>query len=91
MNWLAWKAKLYAVGGALLALLAFIVRFKVVKGQRDRFKRDADTYKAQVHQAKAVTKVDSDIEQEYSDLKREAKQDMKNDQMPKNIRDRNVW
>lgn len=85
------KAYAYLIGGALLAFAALIARNMMLKGQRNRARDNAKTYKAQAGQAQAVEKVDAELELEYSDLEREAKKAIKNGEMPSNIRDRNKF
>lgn len=45
------QAKLYSIGAALLAGLAFFVRFQAVKNQRDKAVMERDVLKARSHVA----------------------------------------
>jgi hypothetical protein len=54
MNW--FQAKLAGIGAAILAVLALVVRLKVLENQRDRARVRADTLEARAH-VDRVTKV----------------------------------
>lgn len=60
MNWLSIKAKLVAAGGLLLAVLAAVLRMKMLKQQRDKAKDVAETLRARAH----VQNVHSQIKRE---------------------------
>ena len=80
------KAKLIALGAALLTVLGFFLRLKVVTNQRDKAKQKAAKYQAwSERQAKSLA-VDAEIASKYSDLEREAKQDLKDDEIPSHLR-----
>jgi len=85
------KGYAYLIGAALLAFAGLIARNMMLKGQRDRARENAKTYKAQAEQAVEIDGVEAEIELEYSDLEREAKRDIKNGQMPDSIRNRNSF
>jgi uncharacterized protein YjcR len=85
------KAYAYAIGAAIVGFGLLILRNMMLKGQRDKARDNAKTYKAQAEQAQAIQKVDAEIELEYSDLEREAKKAIKNGEMPSNIRNRNSY
>jgi len=91
VSWLTLKAKLYTAAGFFLAFLAAVFRFKYVKGQRDKYKRHAETYEAQLHQKKQIEEVEQEINLDYADIEREAERDLDSGQMPDNIRDRNTF
>ncbi len=84
------RARLYALGAGLLAFVAFFVRFQAVKAQRDRAVERAKKEKARADQAQKVIAADAEIENEFSDLKREADRAIKAGEMPEHIRNRNV-
>lgn len=51
------QAKLYAFGAALLAALAFFVRFQAVKNQRDKARMERDVLKVRHHVVKQQRKI----------------------------------
>lgn len=89
MNLLSIKAKLLGFGALLLTIAAFFFRFQQVKDQRDRARESHKKEKARANQAEKINEVEDQLDQEYSDLKRESERDIKNGEMPTNIRDRN--
>lgn len=84
MGWI--KARIYAIGAALLLALVAIARF--FKFQRDNARRDRDRYKAQVDEQLNFNAIEAEIDSEYSDLARESRKDVKEGEMPGHIRDR---
>lgn len=52
------RAKLAALGAALLAGLAFFIRFQAVKNQRDKAKQHSEVLQAQVHTLKVRGKIE---------------------------------
>lgn len=91
MNWLAWKARIYAVGALCLGIITVIIRMKFVTNQRDKFKADAEVYKLQVKQAQLNDAADSEIEQTFSRRAHEAEEAIEDGQVPSNIRNPNDW
>lgn len=65
------KAKLIAAGAFLLSVLAFFLRLKVVTNQRDKAREKAEKYQAWSERQQATSLLDSEIESEYSELKRQ--------------------
>lgn len=91
MSWLTIKAKLIAAGAGLMAILAFVLRLKIVTAQRDKARVKAKTAEKAAKQAHDVIESDTEIEVEFSDLERESKRDIENGKMPDNIRNRNEF
>ena len=90
-GWGSLKAKAVAAGAFLLGVIAFFLRFKVVKHQRDKYREHADIYRNQVRQKQRIDEIDAEIELDYSELERQADEDIKRGEMPSNIRDINDW
>ncbi len=80
------KAKLIALGAILLTVLGFFLRLKIVTKQRDRAKQKAAKYKAWSERQTQTAEVEAEIENKYSDLKREVKKDLKNEVIPDHLR-----
>jgi len=80
------KAKLFAAGAILLTVLGFLVRLKVVTKQRDKAKQAATKYKLWSERQTKTAEIDAEIESKYSDLKRQTRQDLKDDKIPDHLR-----
>ena len=91
MSWLSIQTKLYAAGAFLLTVLALFLRLKVVTEQRDNARKRAKGEAARADQAEMIAEVEAEIDNEFSDLEREAKRDIEDGKMPGNIRDRNKF
>ncbi len=91
MNLLTIKAKLIAFGAASLAVIGFFLRLKVVTAQRDKARIKAKTAEKAAKQLGEVIESDAEIEGEFSELEREAEDDIENGEMPDNIRNRNQF
>ncbi len=91
MNWASIQLKLYAAGALLLTVVGFFIRLKVVTSQRDRARERARGEAARADQAEDIAEADAEIENEFSDLERESKRDIKDGKMPGNIRDRSKF
>ncbi len=85
------KAKLLGLGAILLAVLGFFVRLKYVTGQRDKFKKEAASAKAEVLVQKQVNELDNDIQDELGSRRIEALKEIKRGNRPKNISDPNKF
>ena len=83
---LSLKAKLIAFGAILLTVLGFFLRLKIVTKQRDKAKQAAAKYKSWSERQTQTAEADAEIESKYSDLKREVKQDLKNEVIPDHLR-----
>ena len=59
------KAKLIALGAAILSGLAFFVRFQSVKNQRDKARLRAEIAEAQVHQQKIRNRIIKEGKEKY--------------------------
>jgi len=68
------QAKLYAIGAALLAGLAFFVRFQAVKNQRDKAELQRDVLKARSHVAVVQKKIERAAKKELIKKKKEIKE-----------------
>ena len=81
------KAKLYAIAAAIgLTLLGYL---KVVTMQRDAARIDAERAKKHMNEVKDIRKAEKVINAETKEAKKKAVEDIKNGQMPDNIRNRN--
>jgi len=87
MSWLTIKAKLIGAGALLLTIIGFFIRLKVVTAQRDRFKYNADQYKAQADQQKKIIKIDDEINKQTQSRRVQAKKELDDDKVPGNISD----
>jgi hypothetical protein len=82
------KAKLAAFGAFLLGVLALFVRLRMVTNQRDKARDAAEKYKAWSERQQDTTALDAEIEQEFSHRAEEAREAIKNDEIPKHLRHR---
>ena len=82
---LSLKTKALAAGALLLTVLGFFLRLKIVTKQRDKAKQTAAKYKSWSERQTKTAEGDAEIESKYSDLKREAKQDLKNEVIPDHL------
>ena len=78
------KAKLYAIlagiGGILLGIIKFLsFRNKQLKDQRDQYKADIDF-------REDVDDLDEEISQKFSHRAEEAREALKNDEIPEHLR-----
>lgn len=71
------KAKLYALGAIVLAVLAFVARYIFLKQSRDKFKKKAEEFEAQAHRAKVVAEKDNELEAQSRSHRAEVKNDIK--------------
>ncbi len=83
------KIKQYAIaiGGAIIGVLYLLL--KIVGMQRDKAKRNAEAYKAQVKQREAEMKSDDEVDQEFSHRAQEARRDLDEGNVPDILRDPN--
>ncbi len=88
MDWITIKAKLIGLGAFLLAIAAAVLRHKQVVAQRDKARQAAADAKAEVEERRDIDNADREIDSKYSDLEREAREDLENDEMPDVIRNR---
>ena len=81
------KGKLILIGGAVITFLLGVIKFQSVQNKRNKkravqaektlkFKEDVDT-------------IDNEIDQEFSHRAEEAKQDVKEGKVPRNLSDPN--
>ena len=81
------RAKLYAIFAAIgLTLLGYL---KVVTMQRDAARIDAERAKKYMNEVKDIRKAEKVINAETKEAKKKAVEDIKDGQMPQNIRNRN--
>lgn len=87
------KAKRWAwlIGAAVLAVLAAIVRIKTLEYQRDRARYRAEHAEAQLDWHADVAEADSEISNEYSELRERAEADKEAGKVPENLRDPDRW
>lgn len=67
MSWLGFKAKLYAAGAVLLAVLGFFVRLQYVKSKANRLKYERDMLAVRVLQDKVIREKEREVKEEYRD------------------------
>ena len=91
MNWLTIKAKLWAFGAIALGVLAAILRFRVVKEQRDNAREQRDQAEAKLKWRDDVEAVDVEIDNEFSDREARAKEDRRRGKVPEHLRNSNSW
>jgi hypothetical protein len=72
VSWLGFKAKLYAAGTVLLAVLGFFVRLQYVKGKVVRLEYERDTLAACVLQDKIIREREREVKEEYRDRELDA-------------------
>lgn len=75
MMWL--KSKAYAIGAALLAIIAFFARFQMVKNQRDKAKEQADIVKTQLHVEKVKKEIERKEKKKLSSQEESIKEEVK--------------
>ena len=85
----AFKAKLAALGAIGLSVIAFFLRFKQVKHQRDKAQYRARVAEANVKRVVKTRDADSAIEVEYASRRAAAKAEIKRGEVPKNLREPN--
>ncbi len=78
------KAKLLAIGGAIVAFLMGIIKYLSVRNKTLKDQRDAA--KADLKFRKDVDKLDEEIEQEYSHRAEEAQKDLDEGNIPDHLR-----
>jgi len=83
------KIKQYAlaIGGAIIGVLYLLLR--IVGMQRNKARREAEAYKAQVKQREAEMKSDNEVDQEFSHRAEEARKDLDEGTVPRILRDPN--
>ncbi len=65
MNWLTIKTKLIALGAIALSVIAFFLRFKRVKSQRDKFKGQAKRAEAELEFRDDVDEMETELDSNY--------------------------
>ncbi len=83
------KAKLIALGAALLAALAFVLRFQQVKGQRDRARLRADKADQTVKLAKKVREREVQEREQVVSRRAEAKKEIESEGTSSELSDPN--
>ena len=81
------KAKLYAIGAAIL--LGLLATLKIVTMQRDAAREDARRAKKHLDERKKIVKAEKEINKKMRDEKAKAVEAIKNGEVPDNIRNRN--
>ena len=80
------KIKQYAlaIGGAIIGVLYLLLKISGL--QRNKARREAKAYKAQVKQREAEMKSDNEVDQEFSHRAEEARRDLDEGRIPDIIR-----
>lgn len=85
------KLKLWGVA-ALAAIAAIAATFaKLYKAQRDRARERAERAEAAIELDREIDEADAEIAGEYSEHRARAREDIKNGQVPANLRDSDAW
>ena len=78
------KAKLYAIGAAVLGVLLGVIK---LLGSRNRqLERINDQLQADIEFKNDVEEADAEIRQEFSHRADEARKDLENDEIPEHLR-----
>ena len=80
------RAKLLGLGAFAMSILAFFIRFKVVKKQRDRAIIRAAVAETVVKRQLFIDEAESEITLEFDGLQQEAQEALKNDEIPAHLR-----
>lgn len=83
---LSLKAKLWAIGGAIIASLLLVV--KLLLTQNSKLRKRAEAVESQLKFNKRQAKLDAEVEQEFSHRAEEARRDLDNDEIPEHLRNR---
>jgi len=65
VNWLTLKTKLIALGDIALSVIAFFLRFKQVKRQRDKARHQADKAEAELEFRDDVDEMETELDSNY--------------------------
>ena len=79
------QAKLYALGGLLLAVAVTYLRIKQLESQRDAARRKAKVFKAQRDQERSNAAIDKHIRIERNEANKKARQDIRNGKVPDSL------
>ena len=79
-------AKLYAILGGIGAFILGFLRLKHVTKQRDEAIKQKERAAAWVERQEETREKDAEIDQEFSDAKREAKQELKDGEIPAHLK-----
>lgn len=91
MSWLTIKAKLIALGALLLGVIAFFVRLKVVKSQRDNLKEKVQVAEARIKQADRLHQRDIELESQSRSRRAEAAKEIEESGVSKELSNPNEW
>lgn len=76
MTWLLTiKAKLYAIGAALIAFVGIILRNRYLSQKADRAAHRADVAEAAIRQRKRIDQGDADIDAEFEHWAKQMRED----------------
>ena len=76
MNWLTWKARLYAVAAAIIGLLGLLLHNRYLSAKAERAKHRADVAEAGLRRKAEDERREAEKRQEWSDYRREAEKDI---------------
>ena len=79
------QAKLYALGGLLLAAAVTYLRIKQLEGQRDAARRKAKVFKAQRDQERSNAAIDKQITIDRNAANKKARQDIRDGKVPDSL------
>ena len=85
------KAKLIGAGAVLLGVLAVIFRMKSLKRRAEKAERRAAEQEVKANEYQGRDEIRTELDQQFSDLERERQRDVKQGDMPRNIRNRNDY
>jgi mannitol-specific phosphotransferase system IIBC component len=83
------RAKLYAIGAAIVGALLFTI--KILTMQKEAAQEEARRAKKHMNEVKEISKVEKKINAEVKQAKQKAVEQIKNGEMPDNIRNRNQF
>ena len=79
------QAKLYALGGLLLAAAVIYLRIKQLEDQRDAARRKAKVFKAQRDQERSNAAIDKQITSDRNAANKKARQDIRDGKVPDSL------
>jgi len=83
------KAKLYAIGAAIIS--ALLVTLKLLAGSRARAVRKAERLEATLKRQSDIQEMDNELEGQLSSRRAEIKKELKEDKSVKSLENPNEW
>ena len=79
------QAKLYALGGLLLAAAVAYLRIKQLEGQRDKAREKARIFEAQRDQERSNSAIDKQLRTDRNAANKKARQDIRDGKVPDSL------